>query len=103
MADRPLQGKIALVTGAGSPIGLGHEMTLAFVQAGAKVALLDRNRDWLEQTAAEVRKLGGEVLAVAGDITDPKAAERAVAETISKLGGLHVLVNNAGTSPWAEG
>ena len=105
MAAQPLAGKIALITGAGSPIGLGREMTLAYVQAGARVAMLDRNRDWLEQTAAEMRKLGGAdcVRTIVGDVTHPADAERAVRETLSALGGLHVLINNAGTSPWAEG
>ena len=51
MQDRPLTGKVAIVTGAGSPIGLGRAMTLALVQAGARVAMLDVNEAWLEQTA----------------------------------------------------
>ena len=41
MQDTPLDGKVAIVTGAGSPIGLGRAMTLAFVRAGARVAMLD--------------------------------------------------------------
>ncbi len=55
MQSKPLEGKIALVTGAGSPIGLGRNMTLALVRAGAKVAMLDINDDWLEETANDMR------------------------------------------------
>ena len=60
MAEGSLQGKAAMVTGAGSPIGLGHAMTLGLVRAGARVALLDVNEDWLAQSAAEMRLIGGE-------------------------------------------
>jgi 3-oxoacyl-[acyl-carrier protein] reductase len=53
MAEEPLQGKVAIITGAASPIGLGHAMTVALVRAGARVALLDINDAWLAQSAAE--------------------------------------------------
>ena len=59
MQDTPLDGKVAIVTGAGSPIGLGRAMTLAFVRAGARVAMLDVDEHWLEQTANDVRSVGG--------------------------------------------
>ena len=98
MQDRPLAGKVAIVTGAGSPRGMGRAMTLAFVRAGARVAMLDVNEDWLEQSADDVRAVGveGSVLALVCDVSDPEDAEEAVRRTISALGGLHVLVNNAG-------
>ena len=60
MQDRPLAGKIAIVTGAGSPMGMGRAMTLGLVRAGARVAMLDVNEDWLGQTADEVRAVGGD-------------------------------------------
>ena len=98
MQDRPLAGKVAVVTGAGSPIGLGRAITLAFVQAGAKVAMLDVDGGWLEQTANDVRAAGGHdsVLPLVCDVSDPESADEAVRRTITGLGGLHVLVNNAG-------
>jgi len=103
MAEGPLQGKVAIITGAASPIGLGHAMTVALVRAGARVALLDINDAWLAQSAAEMRAIGGEgcALPIRTDITDPTAAEQAVRRTIAELGGLHILVNNAGISPRA--
>ena len=106
MLDGPLAGKVAIVTGAGSPIGLGRAMTVALVRAGARVAMLDVDEDWLEQTATEVRAIGGDdcVLALACDVSDPDSAEEAVRTTIAGLGGLHVLVNNAGMmNPSARG
>src|SRR2546423_14357147 len=103
MAEGPLQGKVAMITGAASPIGLGHAMTVALVRAGARVALLDINDAWLAQSAAEMRAIGGEgcALPIRTDITDPAAAEQAVRQTIAALGGLHILINNAGISPRA--
>jgi NAD(P)-dependent dehydrogenase (short-subunit alcohol dehydrogenase family) len=49
MAARPLDGKVAIVTGAASPIGLGRAIALALVQAGARVAMLDTNKAWLDE------------------------------------------------------
>jgi NAD(P)-dependent dehydrogenase (short-subunit alcohol dehydrogenase family) len=105
VAQGSLQGKVAIVTGAGSPIGIGRAITLAFIEAGARVAMLDRNQAWLDQSAQEARSLGGEncVLPIVMDITDPDAVSRSVQQVVRELGGLHVLVNNAGTSPIAEG
>ena len=105
MTDGPLKGKNALVTGAGSPIGLGRAMTIALVKAGARVAMLDRNREWLDRSVAEARALGGHSCAVpiVADITDPRAAEHAVQGVISSFGAIHILVNNAGINPWSEG
>ena len=103
MAEGPLQGKVAIITGAASPIGLGHAMSAALVRAGARVALLDINDAWLAQSAAEMRAIGGTgcALPLRVDITDPAAAEQAVRQTIAELGGLHILINNAGISPRA--
>ena len=93
-----LQGRIAIVTGAASPIGMGRSITTALVRAGARVAMLDINEDWLEQTANDMRELGGDdaVLPIIADVTDPESARHAVERTIGEMGGLHILVNNAG-------
>ncbi|MYC86290.1 MAG: SDR family NAD(P)-dependent oxidoreductase [Acidimicrobiia bacterium] len=104
MQPKPLNGKVAIVTGAGSPIGMGRAMTFALVQAGARVAMLDINEEWLEQSAGEVRAAGGDdcVLDLVCDVSDPESVEDAVRKTIAGLGGLHVLVNNAGTMNLAD-
>ena len=105
MADRPLEGKVAIITGAASPIGIGHASTLGLVRAGAKVALTDINQEWLDQTINEVREIGGDDCAIdiICDVTDPQACQDAVDTTITHLGGLHILVNNAGTNPRVAG
>lgn len=105
MAEGSLQGKVAIVTGAGSPIGIGRAITLGFVRAGARVAMLDINQAWLEQSVREVQAVGGAdgALAVMADVTDSAAVAQAVRRTIAELGGVHILVNNAGTTPRAAG
>ena len=98
MADRPLEGKVAIVTGAGSPIGIGHAMALGLVRAGARVALTDVNQEWLDQSVTEAREIGGDDCAIdiLSDVTDPQSCQDAVDTAIARLGGLHILVNNAG-------
>ena len=98
MAEKPLDGKVALVTGAGSSMGMGREMALALVEAGARVALMDVNADQLERNANDAREIGGDASAipVTASVNSWDDAQRAVSETISGLGGLHILINNAG-------
>jgi NAD(P)-dependent dehydrogenase (short-subunit alcohol dehydrogenase family) len=100
-----LEGKIAIVTGAASPIGMGRSITTGLVRAGARVAMLDINQDWLDQTANDLREVGGDnaVLPIIADVTDPESVESAVARTIGEMGGLHILVNNAGINPRTGG
>ena len=101
MAEGVLQGKVAIVTGSGSPKGIGHAITMGLVSAGARVAMMDINETWLDQSISEVREVGGPDAAVpiVADVSDPEAVEAAVSRTISELGGLHILVSNAGTNP----
>ena len=98
MIERPLQGKNAIVTGAASPIGIGRAMTVALVRAGARVSMVDVNREWLNQTANDIREIGGDdsVITVVADVSNPEDAEEAVARTIEGLGAVHILLNNAG-------
>lgn len=101
MADRPLEGKVALVTGAGSPIGFGRRMTFALTAAGARVAMMDVSEEWVNRTADEVRAEAGQdsVLPIVESVSSWESAARAVNTAISDLGGLDILVNNAGTNP----
>ena len=98
MTDRPLDGKVVIVTGAGSPIGIGHAMALGLVRAGARVALTDVNQEWLDQSVNDAREIGGDDCAIdiLSDVTDPQSCQDAVDTAIARLGGLDILVNNAG-------
>ena len=85
-------GKVALVTGASSGIGLAVSRRLA--AAGAKVAMLARTRDTLDQAAASVPG----AIAIAADVTDLARMARLPREVADQLGGLDILVNNAGVN-----
>jgi NADP-dependent 3-hydroxy acid dehydrogenase YdfG len=93
-AARPLAGKVALVTGASS--GIGEATAIALAEAGAAVALGARRADRLEDLARRLAGSGSTVLQLALDVTDERSCADAVARTRSELGGLDVLVNNAG-------
>ena len=86
-----LDGKRALVTGAGR--GLGHAIAQLFAERGARVALADRDTAAAEQSA---QTLGGDAIALTCDVTDPGAVQQAIADTVERFGGLDVMVNNAG-------
>ncbi len=89
-----MQDRVALVTGASS--GIGHATALSFAAAGARVALVGRAREALAVVAQEITAQGGEALVVPADVMVEADAERAVAETVERFGGLDVLVNAAG-------
>jgi NADP-dependent 3-hydroxy acid dehydrogenase YdfG len=93
MAGR-LDGSAALVTGASS--GIGAATALALAAEGAAVALVARRADRLEDLAKEIRGGGGTALPIEADVTDRAAAESAVERAASELGGLDILINNAG-------
>jgi len=89
-----LAGKVALVTGGGT--GIGRAIALAFAREGAKVAVAGRRVEKLQETVAELEKIGGEGIAIACDVSSARDGEKAVQETAARFGRLNVLVNNAG-------
>jgi 7-alpha-hydroxysteroid dehydrogenase len=92
-----LDGRVALVTGAGRGIGAG--IAVAFAEAGADLVCAARTKAQLEETAARVRALGRRALVVPTDVTDPAQLEQLAAAALAEHGRLDVLVNNAGGTP----
>lgn len=92
--NKPLEGRVALVTGASS--GIGEATARALAQAGAKLAVAARRRGRLDALAQELEKSGAEVLVIAADLTEEAENRRIVAETEARFGRLDILVNNAG-------
>lgn len=89
-----LEGKIALVTGASQ--GIGRACALALAQAGARVGLAARNETKLKEVAAEIVAAGGSAETFVLDISQEESIKSVAKEAIERLGGLHILVNNAG-------
>jgi NADP-dependent 3-hydroxy acid dehydrogenase YdfG len=89
-----LAGRVALVTGASS--GIGQATALAFADAGAKVAVIARRADRLEELVGKIDAGGGEALALPLDVNDEADAAKAVQDTLARFGRLDILVNAAG-------
>jgi NAD(P)-dependent dehydrogenase (short-subunit alcohol dehydrogenase family) len=91
-----LDGRRALVTGGGQ--GIGRAFAHALGEAGAKVAVIDRDEERADAVAAELGAKGIDALALACDVTADDAAERYVAQIVERWGGLEVAVHNAGVN-----
>lgn len=90
----PLTDHVALVTGAGS--GIGAEIAARLARDGAAVGVNGLTAEQVADTVARIVAGGGRAVGLVGDVSDPEDAERMVREVDEQLGGLHVLVNNAG-------
>src|SRR5262245_43175703 len=92
--DLGLRGKVALVTGANRGIGLAIALELA--REGCDLAVCARNADTLAAAAERIRALGVRVAAIPADVLQPADAQRFVEEAAGRLGGVDILINNAG-------
>ena len=101
MVSYGLQGKRVLITGAGT--GIGRSAAIRLASEGARVALVGRRREKLEEVAKEVREGGGEALVLPTDVSSEPEVEAAVAATESAWGGLDAVIGVAGVELYAEG
>jgi NAD(P)-dependent dehydrogenase (short-subunit alcohol dehydrogenase family) len=90
-----LDGRTAIVTGSGS--GIGRGIALEMANAGANIVVAELRKEAGEETAAAVRKLGGNALVVETDVTSEDSVSRMMAAALSEFGGVDVLVNNVGS------
>jgi meso-butanediol dehydrogenase/(S,S)-butanediol dehydrogenase/diacetyl reductase len=98
-----LEGKVALVTGAGGEKGIGRAIALRLAREGAAVAVNDLrdaplgNWGGLRQVVDEIEDIGRDALCCVGDVTDAVAVDQIVSETLARFGRIDILVNNAGS------
>lgn len=96
MMDLKLDGKVALVTGAGSQVGFGKGICLALAKYGCDVIAADIDQAGAEKTAAAVVALGRKSMAVKADVTSIAEVKSLVEASLKKFGKIDILVNNAG-------
>ncbi len=89
-----LNERVAIVTGAAG--GIGRQIALRFAQEGARVAVADIDQDGAQRVEDEIHRLGGVAVALLMDVTDEGQVEAGVDEVATRLGGLDILVSNAG-------
>ena len=92
-----LSGRVAIITGGSR--GIGESIARGLAEFGAKVVITSRTMEGIEAVAEEFMKDGFDVLPVACHVGDEEQLKRLVSETISKFGGIDILVNNAATNP----
>jgi NAD(P)-dependent dehydrogenase (short-subunit alcohol dehydrogenase family) len=91
-----LEGKVAVITGAGT--GIGRATAKLFAREGAKVVVAELNAEAGEQTAQLIVQGGGKVIAIKTDVTEPDSIQATIDKAVQHYGALHVLHNNAGGS-----
>lgn len=94
MAKKKLQGQVAIITGASR--GLGTGIAERFVRAGATVVITARSEETLTAEAERLRAMGGKVLAMSADVSDPEQVQAVIDQTVDAYQRIDILVNNAG-------
>ncbi len=93
-----LTNRVAIVTGSGSPKGIGRAIALALAKQGATVVIADLNREGIQDTVKAVEESGGEAYGVELDVTSKESVDKMVKDVLDKYGRIDILVNNAGIS-----
>ncbi len=96
MTDRPLAGKVCLITGAGR--GIGRAIALAYAEAGASIGCAARTGSEIDAVTAQIRASGGQAIAIPVDVTDRAAVQRMTESVVAEWGGLDILLINAGAN-----
>jgi len=96
MTKRRLTDRRALVTGASS--GIGRALALELARHGVDLVLLARREDRLAEVAQQISRLGRRAVCIVGDVTDRAVRQRALTAAHDQLGGLDILINNAGVA-----
>ena len=89
-----LKGKVALITGAAQ--GIGKVIAVRLAESGASIAICDLNIDGLQTTTKEIESAGGRALPIEANVASMDQTQAMVEKTVKELGGVHILVNNAG-------
>jgi 2-hydroxycyclohexanecarboxyl-CoA dehydrogenase len=100
MPKKNLNGRVAVITGAGS--GMGRSMALRLAEDEAAIAVWDINGEGAEETVRLIAEAGGKAIAVTADCSDPAAIKAAADRTRAELGPITILINNAGIAPFTR-
>src|SRR6185295_13999688 len=95
-----LNGKVALVTGAGQ--GVGQGIAFALANEGAAIAVTGRTLSKVQDTVGEIKRRGGKAIGLEVNVKDADALARCVDETVKQFGGLNILINNAQEVPLGD-
>ena len=98
--SRDLTGKRAILTGASG--GIGRALATELVKTRVRIALASRSSDKLDALAAELKAVGGDVIAVPTDVTKDEDRRHLISATVAQFGGLDLLINNAGVGSWGH-
>lgn len=93
-----LDEKVAIVTGSGSPKGIGRNIAITLAKQGAAIVVADLNKEGIASTVAAVEEVGGRALGVELNVTDKDSVDAMVEKVLAEFGRIDILVNNAGIS-----